>query len=135
MFHLVFRVFLGLQHLCVTTHSRYFSLRKQYKSPSVPTTNQRFVFFHTEEAVFTGVVPFCPRFLPSIFTAHRVQQSHCSSSFHRVTLLTHALAFSESQFVHKKSSCAQEKFPTNSYDEYALGGFRTHETNLYQARG
>ena len=44
-----------------------------------------------------------PRFLPSIFIAHRVQQSHCSSSVHRV-LLTHALALSASQFVHKKKS-------------------------------
>ena len=44
-----------------------------------------------------------PRFLPSICIAHRVQQSHCSSIFHRV-LLTHALALSASQFVHKKKS-------------------------------
>ena len=51
----------------------------------------------------TGVIPFPPRFLPSIFFAHRVQQSHCSSIFHRV-LLTHALALSASQFVHKKKS-------------------------------
>ena len=43
------------------------------------------------------------RCLPSIFIAHRVQQSHCSSIFHRV-LLTHALALSTSQFVHKKKS-------------------------------
>ena len=42
-------------------------------------------------------------------------------------LLTHALALSASQFVHKKNS------PTNLY-EYALGGARTHETGLYQAR-
>ena len=49
----------------------------------------------------TDVVPSPPRFLPPIFIAHRVQQSHCSSIFHRV-LLTHALAFSASQFVHKK---------------------------------
>ena len=49
-----------------------------------------------------GVVPSPPRFLPSIFIAHRVQQSHCSSMFHRM-LLTHALALSASQFVHKKS--------------------------------
>ena len=42
-----------------------------------------------------------PRFLPSIFSTHRVQQSHCSSIFHRV-LLTHTLALSVSQFVHKK---------------------------------
>ena len=51
----------------------------------------------------TGVVPSSPRFLPSIFIAHRVQQSHCPSIFHRV-LLTHALALFESQLVHKKKS-------------------------------
>ena len=51
----------------------------------------------------TGVVPSPPRFLRSIFIAHRVQQSHCSSIFHRV-LLTHALALSASQFVRKKKS-------------------------------
>ena len=51
----------------------------------------------------TDVVPSPPQFLPSIFIAHRVQQSHCSSIFHRV-LLTHALALSASQFVHKKKS-------------------------------
>ena len=51
----------------------------------------------------TGVVPSSPRVLPSIFIAHNVQQSHCWSIFHRV-LLTHALALSASQFVHKKKS-------------------------------
>ena len=51
----------------------------------------------------TGVIPSPPRFLPSIFIAHRVQQSHCSSIVHRM-LLTHALALSASQFVHKKKS-------------------------------
>ena len=53
----------------------------------------------------------CLQFLSRIY---RVQQSHCSSIFHRV-LLTHALARSASQ------SCAQEQVPTNLY-EYALGG-------------
>ena len=62
-----------------------------------------FYFTASGQAVVTGVVPSFPRFLPSIFIAHRVQQSHCSSSFHRV-LLTHALALSASQFVHKKKS-------------------------------
>ena len=57
----------------------------------------------TEQAVVTGVVPSSPRFLPSIFIAHRVQQSHCSSFLHRVSL-THALALSASQFVNKKKS-------------------------------
>ena len=51
----------------------------------------------------TGVVPFPPRFSPLVFIAHRVQQSHCSSNFHRV-LLTRALALSASQIVHKKKS-------------------------------
>ena len=51
----------------------------------------------------TGVVPSPPRFSPSIYIAHRVQQSHCSSIFHRM-LLTHAFVFSASQFVHKKKS-------------------------------
>ena len=51
----------------------------------------------------TGVVPSSPRFLPSFFIAHRVQQSHRSSIFHQV-LLTHALALSASQFVHNKKS-------------------------------
>ena len=36
------------------------------------------------QTTVTGVVPSLPRFLPSIFIAHRVQQSHCSSIFHRV---------------------------------------------------
>ena len=87
-----------------------------------------FYFPASGQAVVTGVVPSSPRFLPSIIIAHRVQQSHCSSIFHRVSL-THALAFSAS-----KSICAQEKVPANLY-EYALRGIRTHETDLYQARG
>ena len=49
------------------------------------------------------VVPSPPRFLPSIFNAHRVEQYNCSSIFHR-GLLPHALALSASQFVHKKKS-------------------------------
>ena len=41
-----------------------------------------------------------PRFLPSIFIAHKVRQSHCLSTFHRVLLLAHALlALSASQFL------------------------------------
>ena len=51
----------------------------------------------------TGVIHSPPRFLPSIFIAHRVQQSHSSSIVHRV-LLTHVFALSASQFVHKKKS-------------------------------
>ena len=62
-----------------------------------------FYFSASGQAVVTGVIPSPSRFLPSIFIAHRVQQSHCSSIVHRV-LLTHALALSASKFVHKKTS-------------------------------
>ena len=72
-----------------------------------------FCFPASGQAVVTGVVPSRPRFLPSIFIAHRVQQSHCSSIFHRV-LLTHALAFSASQFVHKEKS---PRIHTSMYSE------------------
>ena len=47
--------------------------------------------------------------------------------------LSSRVANSRSRAFHK-SICAQEKVPTNLY-EYALGGARTHETDLYQARG
>ena len=87
----------------------------------------RIYFPASRQAVVTGVVPSPPRFWPSIFIAHRVQQFHCSSIFHRV-LLTHALALSASQFVHK------EKSP-RIYTSMHSGGVRTHETDLYQARG
>ena len=65
-----------------------------------------FAHFHfpaSGQAVVTGVIPSPHRSLPSTFIAHRVRQSHCSSILHRV-LLTHALALSASQFVHKKKS-------------------------------
>ena len=63
-----------------------------------------FHFPASRQAVVTGVIPSPPRFLPSIFIAPRVQQSHCSSIVHRM-LLTHAtLALSASQFVHKRKS-------------------------------
>ena len=47
-----------------------------------------------------------PRYLSSMFIAHRVQQSHCSSIVHRV-LLTHALALSASQLVRTRK-CPNE---------------------------
>ena len=62
-----------------------------------------FYFLASGQAVVTGLVPSPPRFLPSIFIAHGVQQPHFSSIFHRV-FLTHALALSASQFVHKEKS-------------------------------
>ena len=65
--------------------------------------SSHFYFPASGQAVVTGVVPSPPRFLPSIFIAHRVQHSRCSSIFHR-ELPAHALALSASQFVHKKKS-------------------------------
>ena len=66
--------------------------------------------------------------------AHRVQQSHCSSIFHRV-LLTHALALSASQFVHKQKS-------PRLYTSMHSGGFELTkltytrlEDNLIRHRG
>ena len=67
------------------------------------------------QAEVTGVVPSSPRFLPSTFIVHRVQQSHYSSTFHGV-LLTHALELSASQFVHKKKS-------SRIYTSMHSGGF------------
>ena len=95
----------------------------------------RIYFPASGQAVVTGVVPSRPLFLPSIFIAHRVQQSHCSSSILHRVLLTHALPLSASQFVHKK------KFYTNLY-EHDLGGFELTkltytrlEDNLIRHRG
>ena len=92
-------------------------------------------------AVVTGVAYSTPPFLPSIFIAHKVQQSHCSSIFHRV-LLSHALAFSASQFVREKTSprtytsmhegAQKKKKSTPSYQIFfspfqrGEGGTKTH---------
>ena len=62
-----------------------------------------FYFSASGQAMVTGVVPSPSRFLRSIFIAHRFQQSHCWSNFHRV-LLAHAPAYSASQFVRNKKS-------------------------------
>ena len=69
--------------------------------------------------------PFSPPVLVFNFIAHRVQQS--------IPLLVHvssSVAYSRSR-VFRRSICAQQEVPNN----YALGGIRTHETDLYQARG
>ena len=93
-----------------------------------------FYFSASGQAVVTGVVPSPPRFLPPIFIAHKVQQSHCASIFHRV-LLTHALALSASQFVHKK------KFPRIYTSMHSVGFELTKltysrlEDNLIRHRG
>ena len=63
----------------------------------------RFDFPASGQAVVTGVVSSPPpRFLRSIFIAHRVQQSHCSSMF------SSCVANSRSRAL-RKLICVQEK--------------------------
>ena len=93
-----------------------------------------FYFPASEQDVVTRVVPSPPRFLPSIFIAHRVQQSHCSSTFHRV-LLTHALALSASQIVRKKKS---RRIYTSTHStglELTKPTYTRLEDNLIRHRG
>ena len=75
-----------------------------------------------------------PRFLPSICTAHRVEQSHWSSIFHRV-LLTHALALSASQIVHKKKSSRIYTSMDSASLELTKPTYTRLENNLIRHRG
>ena len=95
--------------ICVKSTAVGGSIRLTIRHLIGYTSNSFFFFFHT----FTfqlldkpwSQVPslFPPGSCLQFFIAHRVQQSHFSSIFHRV-LLTHAVALSASQFVHKKKS-------------------------------
>ena len=114
-------------------------MKKETKTKYGTSTNNKnstffFFFFSTlslssfwTSRVVTGVVPSPPSVLA--FNFYRAQGSaipllvDCSSN----------VADSRSR-AFRKSICPQEKVPTNLY-EYALGGARTHETDLYQARG
>ena len=96
-----------------------------------------FAHFHfpaSGQAVVTGVIPSPPRFLPSISIAHRVQQSHCSSIVHRV-LLTHALALSASQFVHKEKSQRIYTSMNSAGPELTKLTYTRLEDNLIRHRG
>ena len=63
-----------------------------------------FYFSVSGQAVWSGASSYCPpRVLPSTFIARSIQQSDCSSIFHRLWLI-HSLALSPSQFMHKKKS-------------------------------
>ena len=86
------------------------------------------------QAVVTGVVPSLPLFLPSIFIAHRVLQSHCSSIIYRV-LLTHVLALSASQFVHKKKSLRIQTSTHSGRLELAKPTYTRLEDNLIRHQG
>ena len=99
-----------------------------------PAFFSRIYFPASGQAMLTGVVPSPPRSLPSVFITHRVQQSHCSSIFHRV-FLTHALALSACRFVHNKKS-------PRIYTSMHSGGFELTkltytrlEDNLIRHRG
>ena len=128
------------QLVCSYVSCEFDKFKGRYSSlQSARYIHEFFFFTHIYfpafgQAVVTGVVHSPPRFLPSIFNAHRVQQSHCSSIFHRV-LLTHALALSASQFVHKKKS-------PRIYSRMHSGGFELTkltytrlEDNLIRHRG
>ena len=86
-----------------TAHRRYIGIRndRYCESPFLFLTFILSSFWTSRGNRFRPFFPLgsCLQF----FIAHRVQQSHCSSIFHRV-LPTHALALSASQFVHKKKS-------------------------------
>ena len=104
-----------------------------YLSPVYLVAGCFFFFTHIyfpssgQQAVVTvtGVFPSSPRFLPPIFIAHRVQQSHCSSIFHRV-LPTHALALSA-----KVNLCTPKKSPRVC----TRGDSNSRNWPIYQARG
>ena len=82
----------------------------------------------------TGVVSSSPRLLPSSLIAHRVQQSHCSSIFHRV-LQTRALTLSARQFVHKKKSPRIYTSMHSAGFEVTKLTYTTLENNLIRHRG
>ena len=103
----------------------FFSLSFPFFFFSFFTTLKPLYFLDSGQAVVTGIVLFTPpRLLPLFFIAHRVQQSHCSSIFHRMLLLAHAVALSASQFYNffprtsaasSTNLCKNEKVPTNSH--------------------
>ena len=81
----------SLQAMCDTPIARVTGCVSSLKLGFFVFFSSHFYLPASGQAVVTGVVPCSPRFLPSIFIVHRVQQSHCSSMFHQV-LLTHAFA-------------------------------------------
>ena len=99
-------------------------------SSSVSSSSYFFILFFSShlwtKAVVTGVVPSSPRFLPSIFIAHRVlQQFHCSSIFHRVFVANSLSRFRQVNLCTRKS-------PHPIYTSTHSGGFElTKLTYIY----
>ena len=120
----------------------FIARRIQHSLPSSTRVelNHFFFFFRTHllSSFWTSRGHRCRPFFPPVlafnFIAHRVQQSPCSSIVHRV-LLTHALAFSASQFERTKKS-------PRIYTSLHWGGFELTkltytrlEDNLIRHRG
>ena len=114
--------------------------KKEKKLASVPSLmkNTRtffFILFHTLllSSFWTSRGHRCPHFSPpgfclQVFIEHRVQQS-----IPPLVDYPSSVANPRSR-AFRKSTCPQEKVPTNRY-EHALDGARTHEIDLYYARG
>ena len=85
------------------------------------------------QAEVSGVVPSPPRYVPSVFIAHRVQHSHCSSIFIE---LTHALlALSASQFVHNKKNLRSNTSVHSRGLELTQLTYSRHEDDLLYTTG
>ena len=93
-----------------------------------------FYFPASGQAVVTGVVPFPRRFLPSIFIAHRVQQSHCSSLFPSSVANSRSRAFRKS-IVRKKKSQRNYTSMQSAGLELTKLTYTTLEDNLMRHRG
>ena len=115
----------------------YPELRTCFRYKSEHRTRHIFFFSCTHlyfpasgQAVVTGVVPSSPRFLPSIFIAHKSSAILLLVDFSLSVLLTHALALSASQLVRKKES------PRTYRTSMHSGGLELATlTYIYQARG
>ena len=126
----------------VSTAPNWQDYLERVLAGEIPSDTSFFFFFsHTSTFQLldkpwsqVGVVPSPPRFSPSFFIAHRVQQSHCSSIFHRV-LLTHALAFYASQFVRKKKSPRIYPSMHSGGFEFTKLTYTRLEDNLIRHRG
>ena len=82
-----------------------------------------FIYFPASgQAVVTGVVPSSPRFCLQFLL--RIGFSNLTAR-----RFSSSVANSRSR-AFRKSICAQKKVPTNFY-EYALGGIRAQEIDLY----
>ena len=96
----------------------------------------KFVFFFLTlllSSFWTSRGHRCRPFPPPPVLAFMFYRAYGSAIPLLVDFSSSSVANSRSR-AFRKSNCAQEKVPTNLY-EYALGGARTHETDLYQARG